>query len=198
MKILRTFTITLIVLSQFAQAGELPEAAKRILDKLAHFEAREMKALEEEVVENKKDVLKSLERSERRIKSEGMRKLFGWHINKLKEEIANSERLISGGETKIIVDFDVVYHYDHPMDEFSEQKGELTFYQNGNVKLVHKNPLGETQFEHVIKWGTRGGDLIIYDHVHGKIIVSQRRPNKSDDLRLKWTRLEKSITARSK
>jgi hypothetical protein len=84
------------------------------------------------------------------------------------------------------------------MDEFSDQKGELIFYQNGNVKLAHKNPRGETQFEHIIKWGVRDGDLIIYDPVHGKIIVSQRRPNKSDDLRLKWTKLGKSITAKSK
>jgi hypothetical protein len=195
MKFLLATVMVFIGITHLGYAQQLPEDAKRILDKLAEYEEREKKATEEEIVKDKKKVIKSLERSERRIKSEGTRRFFNWHINRLKSEVASSERVISGAAKKDIVDYDAVYHYKHPMDAFSDQKGELVFNINGKVHMRHRSPNGETLFAHDITWALRDGKLVIIDQVHGDIIVSQKQPNKPNIIMLEWTKMGKTITA---
>lgn len=195
MKTSLTILFAFIGLTHFAQAQALPEDAKSILNKLAEYEERELKAIEEEIVKNKKEVIKSLERSERGIKSDGMRKLYAWQINKLKEEIENSGKATIDDRNKDIVDFDVVYRYKHPMEAFSDQKGELTFYRNRTVSLRHTNTEGETLFQHVVKWDMRDGKIVILDEVHGEIFISQSERNSSRKLIMKWAKLDKMISA---
>ncbi len=196
MKTSLTILFASIGLTHFAQAQALPEEAKSILNKLAEYEERELKAIEEEIVKNKKEVIKSLERSERGIKSDGMRKLYAWQINKLKEEVESSGRSINGDHKKDIVDFDVVYYYGHPMKEFSSEKGELTFYRNRSVMMLHKNPKGESLFQQVVKWDIRNGKIVIFDEVHGEIFISQSERNNSRKLNMEWSKLDRTITAR--
>ena len=196
MKTSLTILFASIGLTHFAQAQALPEEAKSILDKLAQYEERELKVTEEEIVKNKKEVIKSLERSERGIKSKGMRKLYAWQINKLKEEIENSGKATIDDNNKDIVDFDVVYRYRHPMEEFSDQKGELIFYRNRTVSLRHTNTEGETLFQHVVKWDMRDGKIVILDEVHGDIFISQSERGGSKKLIMEWSKLDKMISAK--
>jgi hypothetical protein len=198
MKIYLTILLAFIGLSHLSYAKQLPEDAKRILDKLAEYEERELKATEEEIVKNKKAVIKTLERSERRIKTEGMRKLYAWQINNLKSEVAQSEKIISGGGAQKIVDYDVIYHYDHPIEAYSDQKGELIFYRNSKVSMRHRNPGGKIVFSQDITWELRDGQLFILDQIHGEMIVTQKMLNNSNELSVEWTRLGKTITAKVK
>ena len=198
MKSFSNIIITFTMLASAVYAAELPKEAKEILEKLDKYEERELKEVEEEIVKKKKSVLRSLERSERRIKSDHIKKLYAWQIENLKKEISASERVIEHDPSKDIVKFNEVYHYDHPMNEFSDQKGELVFFATGKVNLKHKNSNGETLFQHVIDWETKNGALIILDKIHGNIEVAQKRRNSTDELYLKWTSLRKTITARAK
>ena len=56
MKFLLTTVLVFIGIIQLGYAQQLPEDAKRILDKLAEYEEREKKATEEEIVKDKKKV----------------------------------------------------------------------------------------------------------------------------------------------
>lgn len=193
MKIKLTTLLAVIALTTFTQADELPKAAKEILEKLAEYEERTLKSTEEEIIKKKKEMISDLERTAKRIKSKGIKRLYRKQIARLEKEIKRSERTINGEEENKIVDFNVVYHYQHPMDEFSEQKGELIFFSNRSVKLRHTDDKGNTLFEHVIKWEERKGELVIIDEVHGAIIVNRKD---RDELSLKWTRLDKTIPAK--
>ena len=218
MKTLINITILFITMSHLVFSQNLPEDAKQILDKLAKFEDDELKKTEQEIIKIKQEAIKELERSERRIKSEDIKKLYAWQINKLKEECEHSEKFIKG-EIKFddviedvfrdedshehrarreLVLFDVAYDYKHPIDEFSDQKGELVFFRDNRVKLTHKSHNGEILFEHIVGWEQRENKLYVNDEVHGRIVVRNKDGGGIKELRMYWTKLDKvvALTAR--
>ncbi|MGJ8657674.1 MAG: hypothetical protein ACSHX6_14600 [Akkermansiaceae bacterium] len=181
-----------------AQAVELPDKAKRVLDQLADYEERERKSAEVEILKKKQDVLKALERYEKRVENEGMLKLFGARIVKLKKEIADSERLISGVQVADIVDFDVVYHYKHPIADFSSQRGEMVFLKNGKVKVQHLDTTGKTTFENELSYKLVEEELKFSDLIFGDVTVSKNGGAGNKKINVEWARLNKTITAEAK
>jgi len=201
-----------LVLGQDAGKAKLPERASKILDRLSKFEESQNLDLEKRILNKKQTLKRTLERLVRRTDAEWLRKLVGKQIDELNSEVSASERVINGsdtsgsggeavvvgGETKDIVDFNVVYHYDHPMEEFGLQKGELTFFSNGKVTMIHKRPNGDVSYSKEYKWVVKDGKLAFMDTFHGEVIISQKTPNKRDALKARWSGLDKNFTIKSK
>lgn len=220
MKTPLTIIILFIALSHFVLAQNLPEEAKRILDKLAQYENDEHKKAEQEIIKIKQSLIRDLERSARGIKSEDILKLYKFQINKLNEEVENSEKLIKGegkfediiGDEDVFRDednherrghkelvlFDVAYYYNHPLKDFADQIGELVFFRDNRVKVTHKKDNGEIHFEHIVSWEERKGKIIIRDEVHGDFIIRRRDGGGIKELDMRWTRLDKTIPLTAK
>ena len=177
------------------ELAELPEQAKRIVEQLEKYEERELKDVEEEILKKKKDVLRSLERSEKRIDSEGVLRHYAQLLKSLNEEISASERFINGDEENDIVEYGVVYRYRHPMQFLSKLKGEMIFSRNNKVKMMLKDNDGNDSFNNELKWEFKNGELIINDVIQGEIIISSRLQRDKSRLKMEWSRLNKSSTA---
>lgn len=186
------FTVVTVISLQGitnAQAVELPDRAKRVLEQFTDYEERERKSAEEEILKKKRDVLKSLERYEKRVDAEGMRKLFATRIAKLKKEIAESEAIIDGVQISDIVDFDVVYHYKHPMQEHAAQRGEMIFTDKGKVRVLHLGSDGIARYDKEYDYKLVGGKLKFSDVFHGDIMVSKSGDVAGKKVTVEWAGL---------
>ena len=181
-----------------AQENELPREAQEILKKLEQFEEREQKSLERDVVKKKKELLKAVERSARKVESKGILKLYKKVMIDLEREIATSEAIIEGKEVVNFIEYDIAYHYEHPASHIFQQRGELTFYRNGKVKMQHIDKKDNVAFDKTWDWEIKGGDIIILDGTHGNIEVSASPRNDSKRIILNWVKLDKTIKARAK
>ncbi len=212
MKIPRAAAILFIGLMPIAWAQNLPPEAQRIIEKLTEYENDERIKNEQEIIKEKRDLIRSLERSEKRIESDDTKRIYKWQINKLEDEIELSEKFIKGEakhedlvgndddddeneheNVKPIVKFDVAYDYKNPMEFYTDQSGELVFFKDNRVKLTHKNPNGEIVYEHIVRWEQKNLIIVIHDEVHGRMFVRNRGDNDNIVLRLVWTKLKKSI-----
>ena len=200
MKISNIFLLITFLGVSFSQAQEkeLPKEAQDILEKLEQFGEREQKDLERDVVKKKKELLKNVERSARKIDNPGILKLYDKVISDLKREIATSEAIIEGKKVVNFIEYDIVYHYEHPAAHIFKQRGELTFYRNGKVKMQHIGEKDNVAFDKTWNWKIKDGDMIILDAVHGNIEVSASRRDDSKRINLNWTKFDKTIRARAK
>jgi len=188
-------------------ADKLPQEAKAILMKLEEVEKKELKSVEQEILRKKIDVLRTLERSEKAVTTEMILKRYALQIKKLKEQIKLSEAKIKNNnfdanKTTTSSDFSIMYglpyHYSHPFEQFSEQKGELTIFKSGKAEVKHKNKEGVVVFKHLVPWSMIDGKIVVQDHVHGKMIISHAKRLNKERINVVWTRLGKSIRARIK
>ena len=202
MNISHFFKLTALVLGLksivCAQSSELPDQAKRIVVQLEKFEERELVEAEEKILKKKQDLLKTLERYEKRVDEEWMKKLYGEQIASLKQGIAASEGVIRGDRAENIVNFDVVYHYNHPMEEHSAQRGEMTFTGNGKVKVLHIGATGGIAYEKEYVYVLVGGKLKLSDPFHGDVMVSKNGDAGGKKITVEWLGLKKVFTAEVK
>ncbi len=184
-----------------ASADELPEEAKRELEKLEDIIQDLERDTEKQIIRKKESTIRSLERTERKSENYLVKNLIKIQLTKYLREIKESEERLEGKNEKVksknknidmreqaeeasrIIDFEQSYFYNHPVNELKGEVGEFKFYPSGKVKCYHRSDL-KVLMSKTWKWSMMGDNLVIYaDSHYGPIYVTKLSPK---EIRLDW------------